>query len=164
MLSLWVQMQLERIFLVYEQFCNVICKFYSFQLGCSFYKSKQCVIVLYCTSLRAQPSTRHKANTRYILLMDSSQLFAMLITLEDFLAIFLKKPSSLRAPFVSHLFICFEESEYVLLMCLQVSVLSITPPTLCLAEAGTTAAVFLPCPRAVLCKVLLHAAFLIHFA
>ena len=69
--------------------------------------------------------------------MDSSQLFAMLITLEDFLAIFLKKPSSLRAPFVSHLFICFEESEYVLLMCLQVSVLSITPPTLCLAEAGS---------------------------
>ena len=154
----------RKVSLAYEQFCNVIYKFYFFQLECSFSKSRQCVIVLYCTSLRTQPRAGHKANTQYILLMDSSQLFAMLFTLKDFSEIFLKNPSSLRAPFVSHLSLSLEESEYVLLMCLEVSVLSITPPTLCLTEAWTMAAVFRPCPRAVLCKVLLHAAFLICFA
>lgn len=154
----------RRASLSYEQFCNVICKCYFFQLECSFSKSRQCVIVLYCTSLRTEPSADIKQTLSIYFLMDSSQLFAMLITLKDFPAIFLKNPSSLRAPFVSHLSISLEESEYVLLMCLQVSVLSITPPTLCLAETGTTAAVFLPFQRAVLCKVLLHAASLISFA
>lgn len=150
--------------MAYEQLCSVSYKFCFFQLKCKISKSRHCVIVFYCTSLRMYHRAGHKANTEYTLLTDSFQLFAMLITLKDFPAIFLKKPSSLRATFVSHLSISLESSEYVLLTCLQVSVLSVTPPTLCLAEAGTTAAVFLPYQRAVLCKVLLHAAFLIRFA
>lgn len=151
----------KKISLAYELFCSVIYKFCFFQLECNFSISRHCVIIFYCTFLRMYHSAGH---TEYILLMDSFQLFALLITLKDFPAIFLKIPSSLRATFVSHLSVSLESSEYVLLTYLQVSVLSITPPTLCLAEAGITAAVFLPYQRAVLCKVLLHAAFLIHFA
>lgn len=52
--------------------------------------------------------------------------------------------SSLSTAFTSHISLLLEESEYVLSMCLQDSVLSLTPPTRCLAEVGTTTAVFLP--------------------
>lgn len=76
--------------MAYEQFRSVIYKFWFFQPECSFPKSWHCVIVFYCTSLRMYHSAGYKANTEYILLMDSFQLFAMLITLKDFPAIFLK--------------------------------------------------------------------------
>ena len=99
--------------MAYEQFCSVIYKFWFFQLECNFPKNWHCVIVFYCTSLRMYHSAGYKANTEYILLMDSFQLFAMLITVKDFPAIFLKNPSSLRTTFVSHLSISLESSEYV---------------------------------------------------
>lgn len=101
-----------------------------------------------------------KANSKYIM-MDSFQLPGMLITLKGLEGIFSAQIP--RAALVSHLPISLKESEYVLATCLQVSVLSLTPPTLS-GRNCNHAAVFLPYRRAVLCKVLLHAAFLICFA
>jgi hypothetical protein len=101
-----------------------------------------------------------KANSKFIM-MDLLQLPKMLIALKGLEGVF--SAPILRAALVSHLPISLKESEYVLSTCLQVSVLSLTPPTLS-GRNWNHAAVFLPYRRAVLCKALLHAAFLICFA
>lgn len=80
----------KKVSLAYEQFCNVISKFYFFQGECNFSKSRHYVIVFYCTSLRIQHSAGHRANAQDILLVDSFRLLALLIALKDFPGFFSK--------------------------------------------------------------------------
>lgn len=88
-----------------------------------------------------------EANSQYIM-MDSFQLPGMPLTRKGLEGIF--SAPILRAALVSHLPISLKESECVLSTCLQVSVLSLTPPTLS-GRNWNHAAVFLPYRRAVCC-------------